>query len=197
QGCQYHDLSIVSPYVYSNGKTRQPDKNIKDISCIFSDLHHNILNLKELNANKFFKYQHVDPSLKIPFHQLFHIIKDNFSPATSNSATMRCLSTNVNTAFISQFNFDNLPLFNSPLFTSDDSHSSPLEISLNTRSWVKKIFSAKRFSSLLSLTRWNRIEFFHTKQLIDWSFTWSLFSFHLGLNNQATSFKYSSQISFS
>src|ERR1044072_6493507 len=66
-----------------------------------------------------------------------------------------------------------------------------------TRPFFRDLFDALNFNSLLNLSRWSRISFYHQRQLIDWKNTWLLLNtFHINKKGR-TSFKKSSYVTFS
>ena len=157
-GCTLHDPSAT----YTAGT--RTDSRTAAQPCLFKASHDSTVDLKHLQQG-FFRRDSVQ-SLRTTYYHVSNEIESSLSAVRlPRAATEVNLSTNHNLVY--QFGF-----------TADSDLSTSVSVTTASRFFMKSLFSAKSFASMMSLHRWKDISTFHDQQLIDWKLTWSLFRYH-------------------
>jgi hypothetical protein len=179
QGCDLNDLNAKSAR-----KGRNPDSRLINIPCLFTDSHHNFINIKHLQPgftpSTYDKGQTLCTSNLQISHQLReHFTTNNPSPIIQNHMIPPKITTETNLGLTFYHNNSHTPV-NSP-----------------ARSFTKDVMNAINFASLLSLERWQLVLFHHNQNSIDWDVTWRLLKHHNKTDKSSTSFAKSTLTSFS
>jgi hypothetical protein len=77
------------------------------------------------------------------------------------------------------------------------SSSASYQVKIAPRTFMKALFNALRFDSLLALQRWKTVDFWHSLQYLDWPVAWLLFSHKIDGSKRSTSFSSSALKAFS
>ena len=78
-----------------------------------------------------------------------------------------------------------------------NSSSSSHQVQTAPRTFMKTLFDALRFNSLLALPRWKTVESWHSLRYLDWPATWLLFNHIHNGSKSSTSFSSSAKKAFS
>src|ERR1041384_957371 len=167
-GCSLHKSSAALPPIC--GQRRDP--SLASYPCLKALPHDNVVDLSSYQIGRQ-SYTRIDR----------HTLRTTFAQVTSNIRQSLGIAPPTLTTFLAPQISGNFTL--SPVF----SHNQlPINLPAHTRSFLRDLFDAVNFDSLLKLSRWSRISFFHQRQLIDWDNTWLLLNIHHSTKRGRTSF---------
>ena len=178
-GCSLHNTSSYS------AQGNRTDNRLIDLPCLFQEPHAKVVNLKHLQDGLPKFHRHLIHNLNTSLFLIIPQIKNSLFPRITHASPGSVLT-------LDSIYIDSLP----PKLMY--SHNNDI-ISINSsppRKVLRTIFSALNFHTLLSMDRWKDLLIFHQAKLIDWTTTWSIFSYNPFGCKSSTSFPQSTHTAF-